>query len=178
MTDTGILTNASYCERMRETNGATWPEAGQQLLAELAASRDRYALIGVDPSHADRLVNRLSTDLDLSVGHLGLTLADHDHPPTAAEVEAACVPATILTDLDLLLWPALGVPVLSFLRTLARRRPVIAVWPGEIADQRARYSAPGRPDHHDQRLSDVVVLHPRTTRFPDEVPYEIERIAR
>jgi hypothetical protein len=52
------------------------------------------------------------------------------------------------------------------------------VWPGEIVDRRARYSAPGHPDHYDQRLADVVVLRPRTTRFPDEVPYEIERVTR
>jgi len=178
MIEVGVLTNASYAERMGETNGGSWPEAGQQLLAELTGGRDRYALIAADRFPADRLVDRLSSDLDLSVRRLGLALADIHDVPTASDAEDACAHATILTDLDLLLWPALGVPVLSFLRTLARRRPVIAVWPGEIAQKRARYSAPGRPDHHDQRLSDVVVLHPRTTRFPDEVPYEIERIAR
>ncbi len=178
MIGTASVTATSYCEPMPDTNGVTWPEAGQQLLAELATSRDRYALIAAESSGVDPLVRRLSTDLDLSVRRLGTALADHDHPPTASEVETACSDATILTDLDLLLWPSLGIPVLSFLRKLARSRPVIAVWPGEIADQRARYSAAGRPDHYDQRLADVVVLRPRTTRFPDEVPYEIERIPR
>jgi len=52
------------------------------------------------------------------------------------------------------------------------------VWRGDITNNRARYSAPGRPDHYDERLADVVVLRPRITRFPDEVPYDIERITR
>ena len=162
---------------MGETDGGAWPEAGRQLVAELAGSRDRYALIAADQTGADRLVDRLSSDLELSVRRLGLALADIHDVPTAADAEDACALATILTDLDVLLWPALGVQVLSFLRTLARRRPVLAVWPGEIAQERARYSFPGRPDHYDERLTDVVVLHARTIRFPDEVPYEIERIA-
>jgi hypothetical protein len=174
------VTFASYCEPVVAADAMPWPQAGRQLLADLAASRDSYALIaaGADAADADRLVERLSADLGLVVAHLGAALAGSEHPPTVAQVEAACAAATVLADLDVLLWPALAVPVLPFLTALARRRPIIAVWPGGIADCRARYSTPGRPDYYDQRLADVVVLHPRTARFPDEVPYEIERIAR
>jgi hypothetical protein len=169
---------ASYCEQMVRAEGPTWPEAGQQLLVELALSRQGCALIAAEPAAADVLVDRLAKDLTLGVVRVGAALAGRDRPPTAADVEVACGSATILSDIDLLLWPALGIPVLGFLTALARRRPIIAVWPGEITDQRARYSALGRPDYYERRLTDVVVLRPRVARFPDEVPYEIERIAQ
>lgn len=167
-----------YGGPMVSPSGEPWPESGHRLIAELASARDRFALIAAEPSDADRLVARLAADLDLVVAHLGPALASSEHPPTIAQLEAACAGATIVTDLDLLLWPALGVPALPFLGVLARRRPVIAVWPGAIADRRARYSLPGRPDYYDQRLVDVVVLRPRASRFSDEVPYQIERVTR
>jgi len=175
---TATIEIPSYCGPMVGTNGATWPEAGHQLLGELAMGRGRCALIAAELPAADRLVARLAGDLDLQVTRVGAALAVHERPPTPREVEVACSSASILTDLDVLLWPALGVPLLPLLAALARRRPVIAVWPGEITGQRARYSSPGRPDHHDVRLTDVVVLRPRNTRFPDEVPYEIERLTQ
>ncbi len=178
MSFTATVEIRSYCGSVVVVDNATWPEAGQQLLGELKVGRGRLALIEAKASAADRLVDRLSVDLDLQVARVGVVLAARDHPPTAAEVEAACMSATILTDLDVFLWPALGIPLLPLLAGIARYHAVIAVWPGEITDSRARYSTPGRPDYHDSRLTDVVVLHPRTTRFPDEVPYEIERIAK
>lgn len=160
-------------------SGATWPDEGQQLLKELEVSRDRYALVVGELTTTNRLVQSLAVDLRLGVVHLGNELAEvREAPPTAMDVGAVCNSGSILTDLDVLLWPALEIPVMPFLAAIARRRPVIAVWPGEITGHRARYSSPGRPDHHDARLTDVVVLRPRTTRFPDEVPYEIERIAQ
>jgi hypothetical protein len=84
----------------------------------------------------------------------------------------------VITDLDVLLWPEVSVAPLQLLTARARLRPTIAVWPGSIAAGRASYSAPGRPDHHDNALRDAVVLHPRGTRFPDEVPFTIERTLR
>ncbi len=169
-----LHTIEAWCEML----GKPWPDAGQSLLNELQASRERFALIAGELEAADSLVDRLATDLSLTVVHLGAALADQSTPPTITNVEAAAGSASILADLDLLLWPTLGIPLLPFLRMLARRRPVIAVWPGEISRGRVRYSASGRPDHYDERLTDVVVLQPRNRRFPDEVPYEIERIAQ
>ena len=52
-------------------------------------------------------------------------------------------------------------PAAAARRTARRQRPTIAVWPGDISGGRATYSAPGRPDHHDIPLRDVIVLRPR-----------------
>ena len=130
------------------------------------------------PADADGLVERLRTDLGLEVVRLGRALADRPQPPSVADVESACGDATVITDLDVLLWPEMHIAPLQLLAARARRRPTIAVWPGHIAGGRATYSAPGRPDHHDIPLRDAIVLRPRGTRFPDEVPFTIERILR
>jgi hypothetical protein len=153
-----------------------WPDAGDALLAELAAARGRIALIAATPTAADGLVERLRGDLDLTVVSLGRALADRKEPPTADEIAAACANATVITDIDLLFWPASPTRPLPFLTARGRRRPTIVVWPGQIVGGRATYSTFGRPDHHDVAVRDVIILRPRITRFPDEIPFSFERI--
>jgi hypothetical protein len=154
-----------------------WPDAGHALLAELTSARGRIALIAAaTPTAADGLVNRLREDLDLTAVSLGQAFADRKEPPTTDEIAVACANATVITDIDLLFWPASPTRVLPLLTAHARRRPTIVVWPGQIAGGRATYSALGRPDHHDVAIRDVIILRPCTTRFPDEVPFSTERI--
>lgn len=154
-----------------------WPEAGDVLVRKLTAGRGRAALIAGPTPDAEGLVARLVDDLGLKHVSVGGALADQETPPTEADLTTAVATADVLTDIDLLFWPDLRVAPLPFLATRARRHLTIAVWPGEIGNQRARYSAAGRPDHHDERLADVVVLQARPTRYPDEVPFVIEEIA-
>lgn len=156
-----------------------WPTAGFALLDELEAARGRVALIAAASlADADGLVERLQVDLALGVVRLGRVLAERPQPPSVADVESACSDATVIADLDVLLWPEMHMAPLQLLTARARRRPTIAVWPGHISGVRATYSAPGKPDHHDIPLRDAVVLRPHGTRFPDEVPFTIERILR
>ena len=156
--------------------GDVWPTAGFALLQELEAARGRVALIVSTPStDAADLVERLRSDLGVEVVSLGRALANHPQPPSVIDVESACGNGTVLTDLDLLLWPELNMAPWQLLAARAREHPVIAVWPGRVSGERAIYSAPGRPDHHDIPLHDAVVLRPRVTRFPDEVPFTTER---
>jgi hypothetical protein len=156
-----------------------WPTAGWALLDELEATRRRLALIGAATrAEADALVERLRSDLDLPVVRLGLVLGGRLSPPSLEDVEAACRHATLITDLEVLMWHQTNIVPLRLLTSRASRHRTIAVWPGTITGGRATYSAPGRPDHHDIPLRDAIVLHPRGTRFPDEVPFTIERIFR
>ena len=83
----------------------------------------------------------------------------------------------LLFDLEVLCWdrePALD--LLRFLRLHARKQGTVALWPGRITERVATFSAPGRRDYVRGALTDVTVLRPVPTRFPDEVPFEIERI--
>jgi len=151
----------------------TWPEVGWNLLGELAANPGRLALLaGADTDAVAALVGR---DLGVEVVRLGSAVSSLRLPPSEADLDAAVGHAGVVADLDLLAWPDLAIDVLSFLRRVSRRHPLIAVWPGDITDARARYSAPGRPDHIDQALRDAIVLRPTSTRYPDEVPFRIER---
>lgn len=168
---------AFYGETMAE-GVEGWPAEGHELLDELARAPGRVALIAGDATEVDALVRRLVTDLAVGVVSVGGALAEHPQPPTAGDIDVAAGDATLLVDLDLMLWPSLHVPLLPFVASRRRRRPTIAVWPGDISNGRATYSTPGRPDHHDAALRDAIVLRPRPTRFPDEVPYRIERISQ
>ena len=62
---------------------------------------------------------------------------------------------------------------------IAPRTPLtIAVWPGAVSRGRAHFSSPGKFDFQDEAISNAVIVRSRPTRFPDEVPFEIERILR
>jgi hypothetical protein len=169
----------SYGDAVVDDGIGVWPAAWDELRKELQAGGGRVALIAAaSPADADALVEQLQTDVGVGVARLGRELADHAQPPSLTVVESVCGDATVLTDLDALLWPTVPVAPLQLLTLRARRRPTIAVWPGSISSGRATYSTPGRPDHHDIPLRDSVVLRPRGMRFPDETPFTIERIRR
>jgi hypothetical protein len=176
---TAVAVAVLYGGAVADDGSDAWPAAGWALLGELESARGRLTLIrAASAEDSKALVDQLHSDLGLHVVRLGQALADRPHPPSISDVESACADATVITDLDVLLWPDMHIAPLHFLTGRARRRPTIAVWPGHIDGTRATYSAPGRPDHHDFPLRDTVVLRPRRTRFPDEVPFTIERILR
>ena len=85
----------------------------------------------------------------------------------------------LLYDLEALCWePWLFLDVRRFLQLLARQVGVIALWPGRVGDAVASFSEPGRRDHVRVELAGMSVLRPVPTEFPDEVPFEIERVPR
>jgi hypothetical protein len=137
-----VTRGSSYLRSRMEMNGDSWPSAGRNLLSELAANYARYGLITGAEHDVEDLVTRLVADLGMGVTHLGPKLANRTTQPTLADIEEAVGTASLLADIDFLLWPETQVPVLRFLAAIARRRPLIAVWPGEIADGRARYARP------------------------------------
>lgn len=107
---------------------------------------------------------------------LGELVAAAEVKPTASDLFATLGDEpTVLVDIEVLFTPALGVEALPQLRLLAQRRPLIAVWPGQIGVTRLSYSLPGRVDHLDEPARDLVVLRPVPTEFPDETPYRLER---
>ena len=80
-------------------------------------------------------------------------------------------------DLEAICWDrGRGLDLLRFLRMHARKGGVVALWPGRITERVATFSAPGRRDYVRIALTELSVLRPVATRFPDEIPFEIERI--
>ena len=86
---------------------------------------------------------------------------------------------SLLFDLEALCWGSwLRLDPLRLLRLLARERGVVALWPGSISGRVATFSEPNRRDRLRVELAELTVLSPVATRFPDDVPFVIERIPR
>jgi hypothetical protein len=153
-----------------------WPEAIAELRQELAHRPGRLALICGEVSAAvDAVVAALADALRVAPVRVGMVLTKGQVPDSDA-VGAALGDSTILVDCEILFDPELRIDPLHLLRRLARRAPRVAVWPGRIDGGRATYSEPGRRDFYERRIADALVLRPRATSFPDEVPYTLERI--
>ena len=154
---------------------SAWPEAFDDLLAELRAHRASLVLAdgaGLrDAPATEALAERVERV------SLGMTLAGMAAPPSPAELAAAVSRdgPSLLVDIDAMFTPALAIEVLPFLRGLGRRQPTIVLWPGNISATRLTYSRPGAVDHFDEAARDLIVLRPVEARFPDEVPYLLER---
>jgi hypothetical protein len=151
-----------------------WPGAGRALMAELAGVPGRLCLICGNDGTA--LGERLAADIGLKLGSVGAIFANLEEPPETGRLPSLLAGYDVLIDWEVVFWPDLAVSPVGLLRLLARRQPLVAIWPGEITGGRAIYSRPGRPDHLEASLSDVIVLRPCPTRFPDEIPYSMERI--
>lgn len=168
---------AAYVRGMVGGTESRWPDAGRVLLDELVDAPDRLALLIGDVLTTDGVAQAFSAEFGHTVVRLGAAAVHLDQPPTSLELVALAGQGTIVSDIELLFSPQLATNPVTFIRTLSRRRPTIAVWPGTVDVGRARYGLPGRPDHFDAVLRDAIVLYARPTRFPDEVPFDIERIA-
>jgi hypothetical protein len=123
------------------------------------------------------LMNQLADVFDsepCSITEAGLT------PPSARgskELLERLGDAFLLHDIEALCWhPWLQVDVPRFLRAQAQRAGVVALWPGQIRNGAASFSAPGRRDHVAFDAAGFAVLRPVETRFPDEAPFTLERI--
>jgi hypothetical protein len=146
------------------------------LASGLRAHPGRLALAPVAPGIDDSLA-ALARVLDTTVSRVGTTLTAGERPTCLDDIEARLAGNSVLTDLDILFWqPLLRIDVLRLLTGLARHRPIVAAWPGQIEGDRASYSRLGRRDHFEGRLTDVVILRPRPRRFPDQMPFDVEHI--
>ena len=83
----------------------------------------------------------------------------------------------LLFDLEALCWtPWLRLDPVRFLRQHARRQGAVVVWPGQVRGRTITFSAPGRRDYVNVATTGFSVMQPIPTRFPDQVPFTIERV--
>jgi hypothetical protein len=64
----------------------------------------------------------------------------------------------LLDNLEVLFEPSLKINPLDFIKRLAHLRRVVAVWPGEMRDDRLVYANMGHPEHRDYPRDGIVVL--------------------
>jgi hypothetical protein len=126
-----------------------------------------------------KLLHRIGEALGVPPKSLtALALGGADGPVAS---ESALITALgghpLLYDLEAICWrPWLRLDPMRLLRTVARREGVVALWPGVLNGRLLSYSAPGRADHVQADAAGLTVLRPRSVRFPDEVPFTVERI--
>lgn len=155
---------------------ASWPAAALTLFDELAAKPGRICLLASRGSSTAWMAHALAEAGKASLTRFGAWLTEDTECPKAVETWRPENQRAVLLNLDILFWPAVGVDPLALLRLYSKRHAILAVWPGNITEGVARYSEPGRVDHFSRKLEDSVVLRPRSTAYPDEIPYQIERI--
>lgn len=172
---------AAWSETVVDDSRPLWLEPAREELDLLARPRS-VALVGGEAG------DQVAGSAVLAELGRALTAA----PVSVTEVGLAGVPARssqellgrleghpLLFDLEALCWsPWLAVDLRRFLELHARRSGVVALWPGRVSGRVAVFSAPGREDHQRVELGGWSVLRPVPTRFPDEAPFAIERIAR
>lgn len=73
--------------------------------------------------------------------------------------DSACGDVPLLLDnLEVLFEPSLKINPLDLIKRLAHSRRVVAVWPGELRDDRLVYASIGHPEYRDYSRDGVVVF--------------------
>jgi hypothetical protein len=145
-----------------------------RLMNELGKNPGRLALV-VDGENGEGLVGRLAALADEPVTFVG-TVVVQDPLITDESIQTRLSDSSILVDIEILFEPNLEINPIQLLRNLTRRMPRVALWPGQIVGDLASYSELGRGDWYESRLENSIVLRPKPSQFPDEVPYTVERI--
>ena len=161
----------------RDDESATrWPAIGYSSLIELEAP-GKMALVVGDRSEALDLIGRLAglegADI-LSVSRVVLR-----EPLAQFEIDVLdrIGGARFLIDLECLCWrPRWQLDPIRLCRRAARPHGAVVLWPGDVARRSATFSSAGRSDFVSVPASDLLVLRPLATRFPDEAPFSVERI--
>ena len=143
---------------------------------ELTRAPGRLCLVVGEQAASRRLVQSLAEGEGAEALSVGRLLTASESADQFEDLQALIGERSFLIDLDILFWPEARSNPLQLLRALSRKAPRFAQWPGALVGRRLTYSEPGRKDFFDAPIADAVIVRPREVRFPDEVPYEIERI--
>ena len=152
------------------------PESEARGIAEeLESHPGRLALLVGEPTQLETLIQLFNSVLGWNVCDVGMHYTSGDRVPTDAALREP-PPGRILRDIEILFWPSLRVDPLKWARLMTKDVPRLVVWPGTVHDGRVSFSEPGRRDHFTAQLTDAIVMRPRSVRFLDEVPFEVERV--
>lgn len=154
-------------------NDTRTPDGWLELLDELSWGRDTFAVLD---GGAPELVEILAGLVE-EVISVGKTVADVESPGLIVDSVKPTCRSVLLSDIEVLFSPEVGVGPTALLRQLSHGRALFVVWPGALGSNRLIYSRPGRADHFDQPARDLIILTPTRSVFPDEAPYELERFS-
>lgn len=122
------------------------PRSGKSRLLARLSERRNAPVLNVGAALGRKLLAIPSTRRHLQVTDLLKDLAD----------EAACNGLLLMDDIELLFDKSLQLSPLDLLRRHAHARRVIAVWPGELREDRLSYATTGHPEHQDYGIEGLV----------------------
>lgn len=158
------------------TSSHSWIQAATSTIADLRTPGSVSLIVGDHGASRQLLetLGRAVSEVPVSVTELALS---DPSPRSEQELLDRLANYRLLYDLETLCWsPWLQIDPIRFLRRHSRGHGVVAVWPGTVNTRAVAFSLPGRADYVHADPSGLTVLHPVPTQFPDEVPFEFERI--
>lgn len=128
-------------------------------------------LIGPPRSGKTALLGQLSDRMNAQVLNVGLALGrdllalprTRRHLQVSELFKALADTATsqgllLVDNIELLFDRTLQVGALDLLRSQARVRPVVAVWPGDLRENRLSYAVSGHPEHQDHSPDGAILF--------------------
>lgn len=122
------------------------PRSGKSNLLGQLSIRRQTRVLKVGAALGRQLLAVPSTRRHLQAGALLKDLAD----------EAASHGLLLMDNMELLFDQTLQLSPLDLLKLLGHARRVIAVWPGELRENRLSYATTGHPEHQDYGLDGLV----------------------
>ena len=161
--------------RRQSVEASNWPATGESLLDELSRFGRLGLLVG-EPLEAVRAINRLAELPREPVQSVAELILGDGPARSDTELLRRFGGARFLVETECLFWqPHYELNPLRLLHRHAASKGLVAVWPGSIDGGTLRFSGLGRRDHFAERATDLMLLHAKSTSFPDQVPFTIER---
>ena len=142
----------------------------ERLVGEIGDLQSKLILL-VGNGGKTRLLHALALRLNVAPFNLGVELGHRLAATPVSErgfsanellrelTDNACGDAPLLLDnLEVLFEPSLKINPLDLIKRLAHARRVVAVWPGEMRDDRLVYASLGHPEYRDYSRDGVVVF--------------------
>ena len=142
----------------------------ERLVGEIGDLQSKLILL-VGNSSKTLLLRQLAQRLSVASRNVGATLGHRLAATPVAErgfstnellrdiTDTARGNAPLLLDnLEVLFEPSLKINPLDLIKRLAHSRRVVAVWPGELRDDRLVYARLGHPEYRDYTRDGIVVL--------------------
>ena len=142
----------------------------ERLVGEIGDLQSKLILL-VGNSSKTLLLRQLAQRLSVAPRNVGATLGHRLAATSVAErgfsinellreaTDSARDNAPLLLDnLEVLFEPSLKINPLDLIKRLAHSRRVVAVWPGELRDDRLVYARLGHPEYRDYTRDGIVVL--------------------
>ena len=144
----------------------------QRKISDTASLNSKLILlIGPPRSGKTALLGQLSDRMKAQVLNVGLALGrdllalprTRRHLQVSELFKALADSATsqgllLVDNIELLFDRTLQVGALDLLRSQARIRPVVAVWPGDLRENRSSYAVSGHPEHQDHSPDGAILF--------------------